>query len=143
MAIVGPELDAEYGARVRAAMSERPWVRWVPHVDSLAMRAVYSAADVVLNTSVSEGLSNAVLEAMACARPMLVKAIPPNVELVEHGATGWVYRDELSFIAGVDAALRVGASEIGAAAQRFVRKHHSHEREGAALEMALWAAVWR
>ena len=47
-----------------------------------------AGADVVLNTSLSEGLSNAVLEAMALGRPVVATAVGGNRELVRDGETG-------------------------------------------------------
>lgn len=37
-----------------------------------------------------EGMSNSLMEAMACGKPVVVSDIPPNRELVEHGKSGWV-----------------------------------------------------
>jgi len=42
------------------------------------MRSAYEASDIVLNASSSEGLSNAMLEAIACGRPVLASDIPGN-----------------------------------------------------------------
>jgi glycosyltransferase involved in cell wall biosynthesis len=42
------------------------------------MRSAYESADVVLNASVSEGLSNTLLEAIAAGRPILASDIPGN-----------------------------------------------------------------
>lgn len=42
------------------------------------MRSAYESADVVLNTSFAEGLSNAILEAIAAGRPVLASDIPGN-----------------------------------------------------------------
>jgi len=43
---------------------------------------------VVVNTSLSEGCSNVLLEAMRAARPIVATAVGGNVEIVEDGATG-------------------------------------------------------
>jgi glycosyltransferase involved in cell wall biosynthesis len=42
------------------------------------MRSAYASADVVVNASSSEGLSNALLEAMAAGKPILASDIPGN-----------------------------------------------------------------
>lgn len=42
------------------------------------MRSAYESADVALNTSFAEGLSNAILEAIAAGRPILASDIPGN-----------------------------------------------------------------
>ena len=75
----GPGLDPVYTARfaqeVRRCMD---FARWIPLISPGAMRSAYEEADVVLNASFSEGLSNAVLEGMAAGRPLLASDIPGN-----------------------------------------------------------------
>lgn len=56
---------------------EKEWVRCgkIPHAQ---MRSAYEQADVVLNTSDSEGQSNAVLEAMSLGKLVLASDVPGN-----------------------------------------------------------------
>jgi glycosyltransferase involved in cell wall biosynthesis len=65
-----------------------------PHVCFLGYRediqTVYQAADLVVLPSTGEGLSNALLEAMACATPVLCHAACGCAEAVSDGADGWV-----------------------------------------------------
>ncbi|HPN35300.1 MAG TPA: glycosyltransferase [bacterium] len=49
---------------------------------------------VVLTSKQSEGCANAVLEAMALSRPVIVTDVPGNSDLVEHGRTGLIVRPE-------------------------------------------------
>lgn len=53
-------------------------------------RALVPCFDAFALASVSEGLSVAVLEAMAAGVPVAVTAVGGNTELVEDGCTGWV-----------------------------------------------------
>lgn len=46
--------------------------------------------DVFWLGSEFEGMSNSLMEAMACGKPVVVSDIPPNRELVEPGREGWV-----------------------------------------------------
>jgi glycosyltransferase involved in cell wall biosynthesis len=46
--------------------------------------------DVFWLGSEFEGMSNSLMEAMACGRPVIVSDIPPNRELVRHGTEGWL-----------------------------------------------------
>ncbi|WP_428387850.1 glycosyltransferase [Mucisphaera sp.] len=48
------------------------------------------AADVFLLTSVSEGISLTLLEAMAAGLPVVATAVGGNPEVVEQGETGWL-----------------------------------------------------
>lgn len=54
------------------------------------IRTVYQAADIVVLPSTGEGLSNAILEAMACATPVLCHAACGCAEAVSDGVDGWV-----------------------------------------------------
>jgi glycosyltransferase involved in cell wall biosynthesis len=53
-------------------------------------RELLPAFDVYLNTSLSEGISIAVLEAMAATRPVIATRVGGNPEVVEHGRTGYL-----------------------------------------------------
>jgi glycosyltransferase involved in cell wall biosynthesis len=75
----GPPLDEQYAARFEEEVRRcEAFARWIPLIPPAAMRSAYEAADVVLNASRSEGLSNALLEAMAAGRPLLAADIPGN-----------------------------------------------------------------
>ena len=50
----------------------------------------YQQADCYLNLSSYEGMPNTVLEAMACALPVIASDIPPHRGLVKHQVTGYL-----------------------------------------------------
>lgn len=58
---------------------------------------VIVASDVVVNASSFEGIPGAVRESMVLGRPVIVSSIPGNLEIVEDGNTGLVFRvDDVS-----------------------------------------------
>jgi glycosyltransferase involved in cell wall biosynthesis len=74
---------------VRPDLGERIHVR--PYTqDPAALRDAYAAMDVVASPSLWEGMPNAVLEAMACGRPVLASDAGGLPDLVVPGETGWV-----------------------------------------------------
>jgi glycosyltransferase involved in cell wall biosynthesis len=63
---------------------------WVGRED---LPGAYCAADLFISPSHSDGSSISLLEAMACARPVLVSDIPSNQEWVQPGLTGALFED--------------------------------------------------
>jgi len=79
----GPPVDPEYAEQFARAIDGVPeFARWIREIHPAAMRSAYDQSDVVLNTSFSEGLSNALLEAIAAGRPVLASDISGNREPV-------------------------------------------------------------
>jgi L-malate glycosyltransferase len=75
----GPAVDVEYAARFeREILDHSVFARWIKTISPAAMRSVYRASDAVLNTSLSEGLSNSLMEAIAAGRPVLASNIQGN-----------------------------------------------------------------
>jgi glycosyltransferase involved in cell wall biosynthesis len=64
------------------------WHGWLPRV---ALRDIYQSVDCFINPSLYEGMPNVVLEAMACALPVIASNIPGNDDLVSHGKTGLLF----------------------------------------------------
>jgi glycosyltransferase involved in cell wall biosynthesis len=75
----GPSIDSEYaGVFAKEVGTLRSFARWIAAIPPTAMQAAYQGADIVLNTSFSEGLSNALIEAIAADCPVLASDIPGN-----------------------------------------------------------------
>lgn len=75
----GPDLDAGYARRFNAEIQRlKAFARRIPTIPPEAMRSAYGGADVVLNASRSEGLSNVLIEAIACGKPVLATGIQGN-----------------------------------------------------------------
>ncbi|NLV59125.1 MAG: glycosyltransferase family 4 protein [Clostridiales bacterium] len=66
-------------------------VRWHGWSDKESLRELYQQARCFINPSRCEGMSNAVLEAMACGLPVIASDIPGHEGLVERGKNGWVF----------------------------------------------------
>lgn len=128
----GPILDPAEGERLLRALTGRPWATHLGTVLHSQMRSLLEASDVVLNCSLSEGgMANSVLEAMACARPVLASDIEGNRSLVEDGVTGFLFSGPEEFEAKAarllgDPGLR---RWLGLMGQTRVRSLYSRERE--------------
>lgn len=58
--------------------------------DDVTLRAVYSAADVMVVPSLQENLSNAIMESLACATPVVGFDIGGNSDMIEHQTNGYL-----------------------------------------------------
>jgi glycosyltransferase involved in cell wall biosynthesis len=98
--------------------------------------------DVFVLPSWAEGMSNALMEAMAAARPVVATAVGGNTEIVSDGATGvLVPVGDPAALARATADLLGDAERgrrLGAAAREFVT-----ERFGAAARVAELADLYR
>jgi glycosyltransferase involved in cell wall biosynthesis len=75
----GPSLDGEYTDRFRKEVERlQKFARWIPPVAPAAMHSAYNSADIVVNGSFSEGLSNVLIEAKAAGKPLLATDVPGN-----------------------------------------------------------------
>ncbi len=143
LVFAGPTVEEAYGAAFAGRIAREPWIRHLPLIPSPAMAAAYRASDVVLNTSLSEGISNALMEAMAAGRAILAADIPGNRDLLRDGETALLYGDRADFEAKVGRLLSEPGlhRELGQAALRKARSDFSTERELDALLEAYAAAV--
>lgn len=58
--------------------------------DDVALRVLYSAADVMVVPSLQENLSNAIMESSACGIPVVGFDIGGNSDLIEHKINGYL-----------------------------------------------------
>lgn len=89
-------------------------------------------------SSLSEGLSGAVLEAMCAGLPVVATAVGANVELVSEGETGFLIepRADEALAERLSRLMADGemARRFGAAGRRRVEEHYSLERMVARYE---------
>ncbi len=138
--IAGPVLEEETGQALRRLAAERPWVRWLGGVPRERMGALYRSADVVLNTSIHEGLSNAVMEAMRIGRPLLLADNAGNRAAASADALYFKSPDDL--LAGGERLVQNPwlRRRVGHAARLRAMRLFSVEREAAHYaELYAWA----
>ncbi len=94
----------------------------------------YNLMDLVLQPSLWDGMPNSVLEAMACARPVLASSAGGIRDIVTHGETGLLISPhELQRLGeGCLEALELGEAELrrmAAAARDYVSAAHRPQQE--------------
>jgi glycosyltransferase involved in cell wall biosynthesis len=143
LTLLGLEPDADLLAL--AAAVPRHTVRCVPFRPDVL--AFYRIFDAVVLPSRGEGLSQALLEAMALGLPVVASRAGGNVDLVRHGEDGLLVapRDPAAFAAALarllgDAELR---RHLGARARRTSRERFSMQRTAALTDRAYRIALAR
>jgi glycosyltransferase involved in cell wall biosynthesis len=114
----GPEERALRALSVKLGIAEK----CVFHVSSSDVAPCMSAIDVFVLPSLSEGLSNALMEAMACGSCVIASNVGGNPELITDGVTGLLFpsqdRDALierlhATLADADLRRSLGAAAAG------------------------------
>jgi glycosyltransferase involved in cell wall biosynthesis len=100
--------------------------------------AILVRAAAACQPSWAEGFPNAVMEAMAAARPLVATTVGGSVELVEHGATGLLVppRQPLQLAAALERLFAdpAAAEAMGRRARETVRSRFSARSTAAALD---------
>lgn len=112
-------------------------VRFLGRVD--VPERILKACDFFILPSQREGLSVALLEAMACGLVPIVSDLEPNTAVVEQGVTGFVFAtdDQSDLERALVAATSSDVKGLGAAAVSHVKSRNSLEKIGE-THMALY-----
>ncbi len=90
---------------------------------------ILSVLDVYVNSSLYEGMSNSILEAMASSKPVVATAVGGTPDLVEDGVTGWLVppKDAPTLADKLERTLsdRTEAAQMGRRGRDRVERHHS------------------
>jgi glycosyltransferase involved in cell wall biosynthesis len=142
MILAGPDQDAAYAAELRSQCEHQPGVRVLPTLAHERMGAAYMDADVVLNTSLSEGAAPTILEAGSLGRPVVAADVPGNRELLRHKETGLLFGSEEDMAKQVMALYRnrSAAGALGVRIREDFQRRFDPEREIGALLSAYAAA---
>lgn len=129
--VAGPAMEQNLFADFMEKANSVDWVTYLGEVDHADMPALLLSANVVLNTSKSEGLSHALLEGMSLGKPVLASRVPGNIDLVTDGSNGFLFDNEDEFVEKAvryieDSQLR---QQLAVTGQQWVQEHYSVQRE--------------
>jgi glycosyltransferase involved in cell wall biosynthesis len=140
---VRADADDAMAAFEKAAPDAAARIHVTEHTtDPRRLSRLYALADVFVFPSLMEGTPNAVLEVMACGRPVLATNVGGHPDLVEHGVNGALLSlDMLDRLPeAIDEMLELAPSEreaMGKAARAQVVEQHLPEAEA-----RVWAKIY-
>lgn len=142
MIIAGPDQDAAYAEELRGLCSQEAGVRVLPTLAHDRMGAAYVDADVVLNTSLSEGAAPTILEAGILGRAIVAADVEGNRDLVRHKETGLLFETEADMARQVMALYRnrSAAGALGVRIREDFQRRFPAQREIDTLLSAYAAA---
>jgi glycosyltransferase involved in cell wall biosynthesis len=108
-------------------------LRLIPYQPQETLPAYYNLSDLLLFPSLRDGLPNALLEAMACGRPVIASAVGGIPAVIEDGVDGWLVppRDPDALVARTQEALGDEAARrrVGQAARAKMLAHYTTQQE--------------
>lgn len=142
MIVAGPAQDPGYAEQLQGLARQHQGVRLLPTLTRERMGAAYLDADVVLNTSRSEGASPTILEAGILGRAVVASDVPGNRDLIRHKETGLLFESDEDLCRQILALYRnrAAAGALGVRVREDFQRRFSAEQEVSALLSAYAAA---
>ncbi|RXI97887.1 glycosyltransferase [Anaerobacillus alkaliphilus] len=129
--ILGAPLESEIVEAVEFAQKRYPWIRYVEEVPLEEMPEIYMKHDIVINSSLSEGQSSALLEAMLLEKPVVARNNGGNQSIIKHEKTGFLFDTIEDFYQQVQHLLNSKQlyKQISENGRKYVTEHHSLAEE--------------
>jgi glycosyltransferase involved in cell wall biosynthesis len=130
--LVGPVIEQTEGKQVLDLVEENAeWITYAGQLPHSQMGGPYEQADIVLNTSHTEGQPASLLEAMEHELPVIAYNNSGNRTIVSHGKTGFIYNNESEFLEYAMTLLNNSEMRkiFGKAGKSYILEEHSREYE--------------
>ncbi|OZM56315.1 hypothetical protein CIB95_12940 [Lottiidibacillus patelloidae] len=129
--LVGTILDDKVYEQVKAVEKRYRWVKFLRDVPLEMMPAFYKWSDAVLNTSISEGQSSAILEGMYFNKLIFARKNAGNVSVITDNENGFLYDSSVDFYHRIQKVLLSVNKEkqIALNGKFYVEKNHNHKVE--------------
>ncbi|NXR86089.1 GL1D1 protein, partial [Hypocryptadius cinnamomeus] len=131
LGIIGPAVDPLFSSEVKERVKRAPGVHVLQELPQQELHAALRRCLALVNSSISEGMSAAILEAMDLEIPVLARNIPGNAAIIKHKETGLLFSTPQEFVALSKSLMNdpIMEKEIVTRAKDYVKKHHSWEGE--------------
>lgn len=98
LVIVGPPLEDFYIREFLDYIKDLPGVAYIPGLPQSELHAAIRDAQALINSSSSEGLSLAILEAMELETPVIARNVQGNTSIITNFETGLIYDSPQDFV---------------------------------------------
>ncbi|KAA8592791.1 glycosyltransferase 1 domain-containing protein 1 isoform X1 [Etheostoma spectabile] len=131
LVIIGPKIDPVFTVEVETVVKRTAGVFLAQERSQQELHAAMKRCFSVVNSSVSEGMSAAILEAMDLGVPVLARDIPGNAALVQHEFTGLLYSSPQEFVHQSQRLLsnQELRERVVRNGKLYVEEHHSLKQE--------------
>lgn len=131
LVVVGPELDKEYSSRFKNCCKKSSGIIMVDSLPPSALQRAIQNASALVNTSVSEGMANSLLEAMSLGTPVLARSNEGNAAIIEHRKNGFLFDSPQDFKRLAEELISSDSmrQNIIKSAHSYISKYHSLEEE--------------
>lgn len=125
--IAGPIIDSKVYEKVMCYCEKFNWMTYLENVPLERMSHLYEWADMVLNTSISEGQSIALLEAMSIKLVVFGRDNDGNRSLITDYQNGFLFSNGDDFLLKARHVLRNPSlrEKVGLQAQQYVKNNHA------------------
>lgn len=129
--IAGMVLDEKIYETLKQYMKKYSWIHFLENVPIENMVSLYKWAQIVLNTSISEGQSSAIVEAMQLGCIVLARNNAGNASIIKDRVNGYLFNDGKEFLEKMEVVLleEEKAQRIIHNAKNYVQKNHLFENE--------------
>lgn len=97
LVLVGPILEKDLGEKVKKKIKGKRWIKYLGEVSHQEVQNFIAESDIVINASISEGMSNTLLEAQHMGKPILATDIDGNRAIVSHSVNGFLFKNAKEF----------------------------------------------
>ncbi|XP_053557829.1 glycosyltransferase 1 domain-containing protein 1 isoform X2 [Bombina bombina] len=127
LALIGPMVDPVFTNEVKAKLLNTHGIHLIQEIPQPDLQALVKRSFAVVNSSISEGMSAAILEAMDLEVPVLARDIPGNSAIIKHEDTGLLFSTPQDFVQLAKRLMREPALKrrIITNAREYVHINHS------------------
>ncbi|XP_065054642.1 glycosyltransferase 1 domain-containing protein 1-like [Rhopilema esculentum] len=133
LVVVGPEIDIRYSKEFKDSVTNTPGIICIDRQSPANLQSLITRAFALVNTSKSEGMAGAILEAMSLRVLVLARWNDGNASVIEHRKTGLLFTKPEEFRSLAEEALSDESlrCKLIDNAKKYICDQHSFEKERA------------